>query len=633
MLTGEFLDVLPNRIIDLYHEYEDSVIADIARRLASADMTATAAWQMQRMIDAGGVYENALKEIARLTGRSEAELAYLFEKAGVRTIQFDDRIYKAVGLKPLPLNLSPAMAHVLAAGLQRTSGIMQNMTLTTAMNAQQAFIQAADLAYMQVSTGAMSYDQAIRAAVKSVGESGLFIQYPSGRKDRLDVAMRRTVLTGVAQTTGQLQLTRADELGVDLVQTSAHIGARPSHEPWQGKIFSRSGEHPKYPPFVESTGYGTVTGLMGINCRHTFFPFFEGLSKNAYTRTMLEDMADERVTYKGREMSVYEATQMQRRIERQIRDWKRQASALGAAGLDNTAEIAQVREWQARARDFVKQTGLSRQYVREGGGVRVIKLVTKKAPPIAPLAEVFIPAKTYDEAIERLSAFWDGREYYAGYKIGNIKGVNFEGLKLETLNSVLAGIEGVSGKYGTKFSYIGYQWKPRKSLGAHFRSLSDAEAPAAIGIQKTFLRNPAKVADRSRESFLSNLKRNIDYYKNALADVKRPLELREKAGEKLNILERLKRWGIFSEEGVDPVEAVVRHENYHGLYYKKALEDLFSRALNRNGVNRDDWYFVSEYGGSDRSELFAELAVALDMGIEVPENLKQAMIETLESLK
>lgn len=364
MLTADQLDVLPNNVLGLYQAFEDSVLADIARRLAALDMTATAAWQAQRLIEAGALYQDILKQLAILTGRSEAELQKAFESAGVRSIRFDDSIYREAGLKPLPLNLSPQMAEVLVAGLRRTAGIMQNLTQTTALMGQRAFIEAADLAFLQVSSGAFSYDQAIRAAVKNIGESGLQILYPTGRIDKLDVAMRRAVLTGVGKTAGDLQWARADEMGQDLVQVSEHIGARPSHEIWQGKIYSRSGSSKKYPPFIESTGYGTGAGLGGWNCRHSFYPFFEGISEDAYNR-IARPTGQESVEFGGRKLSMYEASQVQRGIERKIREWKRQANALEAAKLEATKEIAKVREWQARMRQFIRGTGLNRQYVRE----------------------------------------------------------------------------------------------------------------------------------------------------------------------------------------------------------------------------------------------------------------------------
>lgn len=365
MLLADELDALVDPIVALYEQYNQSVINDIARRLVGMDMTATAAWQMQRLTESGLVYENALDELARVTGRSKKALREAFEKAGVQSMAFDDAIYREAGLNPLPLNLSPAMARALSAGLQKTQGVISNLTMTTASSGQQAFIRAADLAYMQVSTGAMSYDQAIRAAIQNVARDGLSISYPTGWTDQLDVAMRRTVLTGVSQTTGVMQIERMNEMGVDLVQTSAHIGARPLHQAWQGKIFSRSGRDKRYPDFVSETGYGTGAGLMGYNCRHSFYPFFNGISHNAYKKRDLESFANKVTTYQGKEISVYEATQIQRGIERKIRAWKRQAYALESARLENAREIGKIKAWQARMRSFIRETKLSRQYVRE----------------------------------------------------------------------------------------------------------------------------------------------------------------------------------------------------------------------------------------------------------------------------
>ncbi len=371
MLTADQFDTLADQITPLYTEYELSVITDIARRLKNLDF-ASAAWQVQRLTESGGVYKDVIKKLANITGKSEASIKEILKAAGVKAIKFDDQIYKAAGLNPLPLNFSPAMLNTLQAMLVKTNGMVNNLTMTTALTAQQAFIKASDLAYMQVSTGAMSYDQAIRAAIKQVAADGLTtIDYASGHKDKLDVAIRRAVLTGVSQTAGQLQINRADELGVDLVAVSAHIGARnvgegpANHESWQGQVYSRSGNSTQYPSFVPVTGYGTGEGLGGWNCRHSFYPFFEGISENAYSEATLNEYAHKTVKYNDEEMPVYEATQKQREIERKIRYWKRQQAAMQAAKIDSVKETAKVKQWQLIMRNFVKQTGLDRQRIRE----------------------------------------------------------------------------------------------------------------------------------------------------------------------------------------------------------------------------------------------------------------------------
>jgi hypothetical protein len=371
MLTLDQYDALVEPTLALYSEYETSIIEDIARRLKNLDF-ASAAWQTQRITESGAFYRDVLKKLSKLTGQSEAQIAETLRRAGVKAVRFDDQIYKEAGLSPLPLNMSPAMVQVYKATLEKANGQINNLTSTTALTSQQQFIQAADLAHQQVITGAMSYDQAIRAAIRKVAADGVnVIDYATGHVDKLDVATRRTVLAGVAQTANQLQVTRADEVGNNLVAVSAHTGARNkgtgpmNHASWQGKVYSLRGGTRQYPNFAETTGYGTGEGLGGWNCRHSFYPFFEGISENAVTRAEVRSMNREKVTYQKKQIGVYEATQIQREIERRIRYWKRQEAAMVAAKLDASQERAKVSQWQKTMRDFIAQTDLDRQYVRE----------------------------------------------------------------------------------------------------------------------------------------------------------------------------------------------------------------------------------------------------------------------------
>ena len=371
MLEFDELNVLPDTVVILYEKYATSVIEDIARRLAKLPyLSPTISWQMARLIESGQTYEHALDQLEKTTGLARKELAKAFRKAGFKTLKFDDAIYLKAGFKPLPLQLSPAMTDVLKAGFLKTLGHMTNLTRTTALESEQAFIDASDLAYMQISTGAFDYDTAIKQAVIDVAEKGVrTVGYPSGRKDQLDVAVRRAVLTGVGQTASIVQLERLKEFGTDLIQVSAHIGARNkgegpmNHESWQGEIYSLSGEHPDYGSFYDITGYGTGEGLHGWNCRHSFYPFFEGISVVGPVDP--KDYKGKTVKYKGEKIDFYEATQIQRSIERDIRKAKRIMLALAAAGQDPEPGKDKIRWYQAKMRAFIKETGLNRQYPRE----------------------------------------------------------------------------------------------------------------------------------------------------------------------------------------------------------------------------------------------------------------------------
>lgn len=121
----------------------------------------------------------------------------------------------------------------------------------------------------------------------------------------------------------------------------------------------------KYPDFIESTGYGDVQGLCGANCRHSFGPYIEGLSPETYSQADLDEFANQTVTYNGEEIPYYDATQILRKLERNVREWKKRQKVKEAAGLDTSAEKRKVREWQLKAKSFTDQTGIKRDYSRE----------------------------------------------------------------------------------------------------------------------------------------------------------------------------------------------------------------------------------------------------------------------------
>lgn len=378
MLPPEYLEQLADDLMELYGALDEAIVRDIARRLAKAGgVTWTAGWQLRCAQEAGLLYEDIVTEVTKITDASEAQIQALFEDAGAEALRWDTAIYEAAGLSPPPLRQSPAALQRLTAGLKKTNGQLRNLTLTTASQAQQAYIQAATLAEMKIESGAFSYQQAVRDAISQAAANGAWVQYPSGHRDRLDVAVRRAVLTGVNQTAAEISLGYADDMGCDLVETTAHPGARPEHMIWQGKIFSHSGHSSKYPAFISSTGYGTGSGLCGYNCRHSFFPYFEGLSERAYPRERLREYEEKSVSYQGEKVSYYDATQKQRGMEREIRASKRELAALDEAAkatddpvlqaqLENDFAVASVtlKRREAALKDFLGQTGLQRDSAR-----------------------------------------------------------------------------------------------------------------------------------------------------------------------------------------------------------------------------------------------------------------------------
>ena len=364
MLTPQYLAGLPDPIVELYSKAEQTIIADMARRISRYDWTASVDWQYRKLREAGMMHDAIIERLASITGKTKKEIEGLISEAASKSLVADKAIYKAQGLTVPPLNQNKPMLEILQEGYKALTGALQNITKTTAQTATRQFEKVLDDAWMQVQTGAFSADEAIRRAAGALAENGLqAITYKeTGHIDTLEVAVRRAVVTGVNQTCGKVQMRLAEELGSDLMELTAHSGARPSHAKWQGKIVSLSGQ-PGYLSLAD-IGYGTGDGFKGWNCRHDWNPYFEGMPRT-WTDEQLAKLEEKKFEYNGQKMTEYEAQQQQRYIERNIRRWKREKAAMEAAGQDTSKSDKKIREWNARQADFLEQTGLKRQYNRE----------------------------------------------------------------------------------------------------------------------------------------------------------------------------------------------------------------------------------------------------------------------------
>lgn len=230
-----------------------------------------------------------------------------------------------------------------------TGGTLKNLTRTMGFKGphdfvalHSAYIRYLDKALMKMIMGGVSYDAAVEDSVREMARSGLrSVDYASGRTYQLDTAARMCIRTSAHQLSAKISYRNCDVMNTDLVEVSKHWGARPSHQVWQGKIYSRSGKNKKYPAFKECH-YGEADGLCGVNCRHTFHPFFEGISE---PNTWKEEPDPKE--YGGKMYKYYDATQKQRAMERQIRSTKREIEAMRSIG-GNTSELESQKKRQIR---------------------------------------------------------------------------------------------------------------------------------------------------------------------------------------------------------------------------------------------------------------------------------------------
>jgi len=237
-----------------------------------------------------------------------------------------------------------------------------------------AYQWALDQAVIRIDSGVTSYNEAIKDAIKELASSGIkTVSYESGHVDQLDVAVRRAVMTGVAQLCDQYTTQSAEKLGSHYFEISAHSGARDklgphkwsSHKAWQGKVYSTE-QDDIYPNIYAECGYGEVDGLMGANCRHYRNVWLEGRSSRAYTDEELENIDQPPFEFECRTYTAYEATQKQRQIERTIRKQERLKIGLEANGQKEelTAVKAKIRRLKAEYKAFSKAANLPLQNER-----------------------------------------------------------------------------------------------------------------------------------------------------------------------------------------------------------------------------------------------------------------------------
>lgn len=372
----------------LHQDILKRIIERIMVRFSRGDdyiLTAIDKWQIEVLQDAGYLLEDIQREIAAAVPYMQSEIAEAMEDAGVTALIYDDKIYRDAGLDPVPLTQSPTLVRIMQRDYEATMGDWTNFTRTLAGAAQQSFIRACDNAYHLTMTGTVSASQAVREAVNSLVSDGVYVRYPSGHTDTIETATARAVRTGIAQATAQIQLSRMDEMDWDLILVSSHLGARPEHAEWQGKVYSRTGNG--YPDFVSSTGYGTVTGLDGANCRHSFGPYFDGMG-NPFEQYDSEE-----------NLKQYEIEQRQRTLERRIRNTKREVM-----GLDVAREAAQgsfkelfEKDYQRKAALLNRQNEAYNQYCKDNDLKRRSDRISIAKWDRSQAAKARAAAKRYNE--------------------------------------------------------------------------------------------------------------------------------------------------------------------------------------------------------------------------------------------
>ena len=355
MLEPNYLQNVGDDLEKLYQELATEILVDIAERIKMNQdaMTSTTEYLNNKLKQLGLQQDWINKKLAEILHISEGEVDRIMQQSAYKSIRDTFDRLEAGGYDTSGLEFSDQ----IKKGTSALWGDIQNLTRTTAQLASDTFMRYYDMAYLQVSSGAYSLDQATANTIDKLCREGLTkVSYPSGAQRSIEAAVRLAVRTAVNQNALACEKSVIDELDINLVQTSAHMGARPSHAAWQGKVFWVNYPEGNYENFYEATGYGTGAGLGGWNCRHSFTAYFPGISED-YNQ-LVKPYENDRV---------YQMEQKQRSYERKMRKWDRDRRVKAAAGLDTTKEDYWYKYNKMKLKDLVDASKgrLKRDYSAE----------------------------------------------------------------------------------------------------------------------------------------------------------------------------------------------------------------------------------------------------------------------------
>lgn len=363
-MNREYKEKLSRQIEKNYSDLEMRIMEDIVRRIKeTGKITSTADWQINRLRILGNSSEDIEKMLKEALDASYPQMFELYDKVIDWEYVRNKDIYEQINAEFIPYEENGQLQQITNALIQQTDADLQNITqslgfyldygngkpvLTPLAEVYQKYM---DAACMDIVSGAFDYNSVLRRVVTQLTNSGLRqIDYASGRANRVDVAARRAVMTGITQLTGHISDMNAEKLGTEYFEVAWHAGARPTHAVWQGRVWSRE-------QLVTVCGLGTVTGLEGANCYHERYPFIPGISERNWSDEWLEEQDRKENTpkeFRGKKYTVYEAKQKQRQMETAMRAQREKVQLLQKGGADPDDIMLARAKYQGQLNEYSK---------------------------------------------------------------------------------------------------------------------------------------------------------------------------------------------------------------------------------------------------------------------------------------
>ena len=376
-MNREYKEKLSRSIESKYSDLEERIMKDIVRRIQKAgEITSTADWQINRLRILGHSSEDIEKMLKEALDASYPEMFELYDKVIDWEYVRNKDIYEQVNAEFIPFEENEELQQITDALIRQSSTDLENITQSLGFYLDygngkrvmtplsQVYGKYLDAACLDIVSGAFDYNSVLRRVVTQLTNSGLrTIDYASGYSSRVEVAARRAVMTGISQLTGKISDMNAEKLGTEYFEVAWHSGARPTHAVWQGKVWTKQ-------QLTTVCGLGSVTGLLGANCYHEYYPFIPGISERNWTDEWLEEQDRKENTpkeFRGKEYTVYDAKQRQRQMETAMRAQRQKVQLLKEGGADPDDVMLAKCKYQGQLDEyarFSKKMGLKQERER-----------------------------------------------------------------------------------------------------------------------------------------------------------------------------------------------------------------------------------------------------------------------------
>ncbi len=374
MKDDKKLDAVLERFYNSYNKYNTKVLEELGNIIKQFDgLNPSQAHKLAQELKYSGNLDKITKELSRISGKSVQDIKKLYKEVAKENLEFSEA---------LKMDYTDQINRYVLTIANETTNTFKNLSNTKNIGftfkdkngkiifkpLENVYKDLIDEAVFNVSTGVIDYQKAMRNTIRQLADSGIKVHeakttYTSGYTRRIDSSVRQAVLTGVRKVNLGIQERVGEEFGANGVEISAHFLCADDHLDIQGQQYKAKKDE-TIAQLIDRINSDLDRPIGELNCKHFAFSIIVGVNLPNYTNKQLKkfkEYSQTKITYNGKEYTRYEASQVQRNLETEIRRQKDRQIISRASGDGEGISKAQskITQLTKEYNNFSKASGLS----------------------------------------------------------------------------------------------------------------------------------------------------------------------------------------------------------------------------------------------------------------------------------